>query len=509
MSSIVVLDKTNKPRAVLSKLLRFLNGPNMGITLALYSAVVASLSSLIWWSWGRIVRRIWTEIDVDRRCEAYKWLQLWLAKHQEAQSQSTRCALHLERDLGPARIGRQRAMQNRMMGGSENALANDNDLPKLTYVPRLGETALVNFDNRWVWLRELEETNASRHSHEPQSSRIIRISVLFKSIQVVTDLIMVARQLYQEQLKTHTVIWTAGAFGSPWGGSQGNWNVLDARPSRPMDTVVLEGGIGKRICDDVKQFIESEEWYYARGVPYRRGYLLYGPPGCGKTSFITALAGELHMVICIVNLASKQLTDDTLLQLMGSAPRHSILLLEDVDAAFRPESDSKDKEASASDSSGLDAMVALKGKGKGGMGGRLGADSTGITFSGLLNAIDGVAAQEGKVLFMTTNHLDRLDEALVRPGRVDVRGYFGLASQPCARQLFLRFYYGIENMDQTELESIADEFSAQVPDKRYTMATIQSHLMDYRHTPKEAVEQIEKLHASASVLPSHTDVGST
>jgi chaperone BCS1 len=56
-------------------------------------------------------------------------------------------------------------------------------------------------------------------------------------------------------------------------------------------------------------------------------------------------------------------------------------------------------------------------------------NSGGITFSGLLNALDGVAAQEGKVLVMTTNHVERLDPALVRPGRIDIRCYFGLASR--------------------------------------------------------------------------------
>jgi chaperone BCS1 len=89
-----------------------------------------------------------------------------------------------------------------------------------------------------------------------------------------------------------------------------------------------------------------------------------------------------------------------------SAASRSILLLEDVDAAFVGRS--------AADGT---------------------ASSSRITFSGLLNAIDGVAAQEGRVLFMTTNHVEKLSEALVRPGRVDVRLEFKLADRqqvsPC------------------------------------------------------------------------------
>jgi chaperone BCS1 len=70
------------------------------------------------------------------------------------------------------------------------------------------------------------------------------------------------------------------------------------------------------------------------GIPYRRGYLLYGPPGSGKSSFIQALAGELGYNICLLNLSEPGLTDDRLNHLLGNTPERSILLLEDVDAAF-------------------------------------------------------------------------------------------------------------------------------------------------------------------------------
>lgn len=70
------------------------------------------------------------------------------------------------------------------------------------------------------------------------------------------------------------------------------------------------------------------------GIPYRRGYLLHGPPGSGKTSFIQALAGSLNYNICLLNLAERGLTDDKLNHLLGLVPDRSIILLEDVDSAF-------------------------------------------------------------------------------------------------------------------------------------------------------------------------------
>ena len=77
------------------------------------------------------------------------------------------------------------------------------------------------------------------------------------------------------------------------------------RQIRPLSSVVLDNDVSERIVKDVKDFIASPAWYRQRGVPYRRGWLLYGPPGCGKTSFIQALAGELEYSICVLNLSGK------------------------------------------------------------------------------------------------------------------------------------------------------------------------------------------------------------
>lgn len=72
----------------------------------------------------------------------------------------------------------------------------------------------------------------------------------------------------------------------------------------------------------------------ALGIPYRRGYLLHGPPGSGKTSFIQALAGALSYDICLLNLSERGLADDKLIHLLSNAPERCFILIEDVDAAF-------------------------------------------------------------------------------------------------------------------------------------------------------------------------------
>ena len=70
------------------------------------------------------------------------------------------------------------------------------------------------------------------------------------------------------------------------------------------------------------------------GIPYRRGYLLHGPPGSGKTSFIQALAGELDYNLCILNLSERGLTDDRLHLILSIIPERCIMVLEDIDSAF-------------------------------------------------------------------------------------------------------------------------------------------------------------------------------
>lgn len=174
---------------------------------------------------------------------------------------------------------------------------------------------------------------------------------------------------------------------------------------------------------DISMFRNSANWYHDRGVPYRRGYLLHGPPGTGKTSFIVALAGHLRMSVCIVNLGISGLNDQQLDQLLNNAPRNSILLMEDVDAAL---------------------IKRKAGKAQGG--------SNNVTLSGILNALDGITAQEGSVVFMTTNHIRKLAPALIRPGRCDRKMLFDYADKHQIHGMFLKFFLSRSSTGQANNE---------------------------------------------------------
>ena len=129
------------------------------------------------------------------------------------------------------------------------------------------------------------------------------------------------------------------------------------------------------------------------------------------------MAGELEYSIAVLNLSDRSMSDDRLQHRLADAPENSIILLEDVDSAFVSREDPENKHLES----------AYQGLNR-------------LTFSGLLNAIDGVTSTEGRILFMTTNYIDRLDPALIRPGRIDLKQYIGHCSSIQLFSMFTRFY---------------------------------------------------------------------
>jgi len=197
-------------------------------------------------------------------------------------------------------------------------------------------------------------------------------------------------------------VWTSG-----W------WARLHSKGKRSLDTVFLPAEQKRAIVDGVQWFIDHPEWYAPKGIPYRYGLLLYGPPGTGKTTLALALSSYFNRPIFILNLATVQ-NDNELLQAFMTVAKGGIILIEDADAA------QKNRAA---------AVEAPTVGGQALVGGAYPplppSPAPGITLSGLLNAIDGIAASEDRILIMTTNYVDRIDEALIRKGRIDARYEIG------------------------------------------------------------------------------------
>ena len=309
-----------------------------------------------------------------------------------------------------------------------------NGLPRLLFSPAPG-THLFWHDGHLMWIDRQISMNL-------QVIETMRVSMLFarraRLEAMLQDVLVRANDRHAGRTQLFTV--------DQWGTA---WRLADAKPRRKLESVVLAGNIREQLVADIEQFFQRRAWYGEMGIPWRRGYLFYGPPGTGKTSLAFALAGELQLSLCTLSLTNTNLDDQGISDLLQRTPAKSLILIEDADAFFvaREKQDTR----------------------------------INVSFSGLLNAIDGVAAQEGRIVVLTTNRREALDAALIRPGRIDSVLEIGLASAPQIRALFLRFH-------PTEIAA-ADTLATALADKRMSPAAVQQVLLAFP-LPRDAVAAI-------------------
>lgn len=196
----------------------------------------------------------------------------------------------------------------------------------------------------------------------------------------------------------------------PQFGDKAHWYRSKTRRRRPLSTVILDQQQKDIIIDDIRNFLTQSgvSWYHEKGLPLRLGYLFHGPPGTGKSSLAFSLASHFGLPVYMMNLSAPDLSDSDIESLFSRLPHHCIVLLEDVDATQPLSRDLNDKnkpeDGDAEELLTPDSMISddeddsIKGPpGRGRRGRGSGGPKRGntVTLSGLLNAIDGVAASEG------------------------------------------------------------------------------------------------------------------
>jgi len=370
-----------------------------------------------------LLGRISVSITVDSRDEAFRWMVDWMAEEIKKRPVSD---YHLHTSFA-------------QYGFREDSLdVETTDSPPLMLSPATGTHWLVH-GGKYVRISRSRGANEGNFVRESLTMRMF-----FCGAERIKLLLQEAQRDALRKNRKMTTVYAPDHYG--------NWVKSTCRTKRALDSVILEPGLKEELLKDVNEYLKGSRWYQSRGIPWRRGYLLEGPPGCGKTSFATALAGELDMSIYCLNLNSQVLTDEMLLELLSATPVRCMLLLEDMEAAM-------------SDDNRNDCR---------------------LTRSGILNAIDGVAAIEGRVLVMTTNFPEVLGEGFVRPGRIDIRKHFSKATTYHALEMFRVFF---PDMDQYLYHSIRKTFQ----DGEVSLATLQGHLMRFRGDATLAVEQLPHL----------------
>jgi mitochondrial chaperone BCS1 len=204
------------------------------------------------------------------------------------------------------------------------------------------------------------------------------------------------------------------------------WSRVQSYMPRMLDSVILPAGEKERLVQDIERFKASKNRYRQLGVPYHRGYLLYGPPGTGKTSLVSALGAKFGMSVYVLNLT--EFNDKTLMRASNDVLPNSIILFEDIDCMK-----SSSARPGLQESATARAINGTDGKPDN-------PPQMGVTLSGLLNVLDGFHAPEDVLFVMTTNVIDALDRALLRPGRIDYRMFLGRACEAQKIELYLRFF---------------------------------------------------------------------
>jgi len=264
----------------------------------------------------------------------------------------------------------------------------------------------------WVWFSRSEDTKGwTPRRIESLTFRTIGRKQIF--LKQFADEI-VACHKRKEKMTSYLYLYDDG------------WSWVQGYTPRLLDSVILKPGERERLVEDIEKFRASRKRYRHLGVPYHRGYLLYGPPGTGKTSLVSGLAAKFGMSVYAVNLT--EFNDRTLKSAINDVPQNAVILFEDIDCMKtgnrRPEQGERDRPAAPGQSREKEDP----------------ADRFGVSLSGLLSVLDGFHAPENVLFVMTTNHIESLDPALLRPGRIDYKLFLGKAVEAQKIELYSRFF---------------------------------------------------------------------
>ncbi|KAL1797302.1 hypothetical protein ACET3X_003908 [Alternaria dauci] len=335
-----------------------------------------------------------------------------------------------------------------------------------------------------------------------QLQNSLTIMTLGWSLKPLRDFTRLCHDFRIKNLTGTTTVYFAGDRTSdPYGNG---WQSV-SKAIRRLDTIDMDETIKSDLVRDAEYYYsdESRSFFADCGIPYRRGYLFHGPPGTGKSSFSAALAGHLSCDIYHINLSTGSISDGTLHRLFLGLPRKCVVVLEDIDSAGigREQGPSDDQtEALQQAQSAIDAAHSLtNGTGPpppASKRHRTVRRSNTVTLSGLLNAIDGNASQEGRLLIMTSNAPDTLDAALTRPGRIDKKVYFGNMDASTGKSIFKRLigrsalaHHSAFTVEQ--IEQWATEFSERMPHDTFSPAQVQNYLQGCRGDPVKALDGMD------------------
>ncbi|XP_030517790.2 AAA-ATPase At3g28580-like [Rhodamnia argentea] len=193
------------------------------------------------------------------------------------------------------------------------------------------------------------------------------------------------------------------------------WSHVVFEHPATFETLAMDPDKKREIMNDLTKFTQGKDYYAKIGKAWKRGYLLYGPPGTGKSTMVAAMANFLNYDVYDLELTAVK-DNSELRRLLIETSSKSIIVIEDIDCSLDLTGQRRKDGASGSGSGGEDKSPLKKLTHK-----EESSSSSQVTLSGLLNFIDGIWSSCGgeRLIVFTTNHLDKLDPALIRRGRMD------------------------------------------------------------------------------------------
>lgn len=382
------------------------------------AALFASLKGVPKWIWDRIMTLISYKVTIYQTDELYDYITYWIRDNHKSKARNVEYSTR----------------------------SVDNDYPEITESGSSGKKA-----------KDIKEIPIEDFFYLRKYGRWIRISFGRDKLENANNLksVYLKHYTFKGIFASRSIRKLIKEVNDHYGNvrkdprfyiSRGNYfSYMQNITGKPLSQVVLNKKLKNEILADINTWKDSKDEYVRRGISHKRGHCYFGPPGTGKTTLARAIAMEYEMDVYNVNLNNID-GDDDMISMFSEVNPGSILLFEDIDAFFNKRD-----------------TINKKSK---------------ITFSGLLNALDGAINLNNVLIIFTTNHIENLDPALLRPGRIDVIKEIGMAGNPEINEYLTMFY----------LDDIKLPFDMTTP-----ICNVQNACLANPDNPSRAIETLKKM----------------
>ena len=381
------------------------------------------------WVWNKIVRHTTYKVTVYQYDELFDLLEEWMNINHPKTYRNVEAILLDKNEYD---------QHFKSINDNSTISSNDNKpINKLTiFLKQESVNLWIKYQNRYINIsKNKEKLDRAENLRNVYFSRI-ELSGIFAEKQI--------NNILQEALKLKKIPKDEiiiKSFDSGYGEYR---KCYDVKP-KPFDNIIINKELKLDLINDIDNFINSKEWYDDRFIKFKRGYCFYGKPGNGKTSLSMAIAQRLNWNYYAMNISS--ITSDYQLQgAFRQLNEKTILAIEDIDTSFN----------------GREVINSEKNS---------------LSFATILNCLDGLSMPDNVIIIITTNHVDKLDPALIRSGRIDKM-------------------IGIPNPKKLEVEEYLNLFfdsniNLSHYNKDYCMADIQNLCLENKENLKKVINLLE------------------